>query len=150
MICKVKLFESYPFQKIIHIIDTGGAVISDDRVGEDLFDVKAEYTPTEIRTANVEGMRHRNDVKSQCLNRLTAAQKIWGIPYQVYYMSCNPDPALHAKQNALDEEKEKDALACARQYRQGMHSLERCTNLGFCLRNRDDSETGSSADGLDA
>jgi hypothetical protein len=163
------------FQEIIHIIDTDGAFISDDRVVEDPFAVKAVYTPTEIRTANVEGMRHRNDVKSQCLNRLSAAQKIWGIPYQVYYMSCNLEHVLYAKQNASDEEKEKDALTFARQYRQdvkgfvrfitesdfsvatnyveswnyirqGVHSLERCTNPGFCLRNENDSETGTFAD----
>ena len=150
------------FQEIIHITDTDGAYIPDENVVMDPLATKAEYTLTEIRTANVEGMQHRNAIKSQCLNRLSSTQKIWGIPYQAYYMSCNLDHVLHNIQNPSDEEKEKNALAFARRYRQdvggfirlikgsdfsvtssyieswnyikqGLHSLERHTNLGLCL-----------------
>lgn len=150
------------FQEIIHITDTDGAYIPDESVVEDPSAIKAQYTLTEIRTANVEGMLIRNALKSQCLNRLSGTQKIWGIPYQVYYMSCNLDHVLYNKQNSSDEEKEKDALAFAKRYRQDVegfvkfiaesdfsvssnyveswnyikqdvHSLERHTNLGLCL-----------------
>lgn len=150
------------FQEIIHITDTDGAYIPDENVVEDRLAVKAEYTLTEIRTANATGMQYRNAIKSECLNRLSSAQKIWGIPYQIYYMSCNLDHVLHNKQNPTDEEKEKNALAFAKRYRknvdgfvkfikesdfavtsnyveswgyikQGLHSLERHTNLGLCL-----------------
>lgn len=77
-------------------------------------------------------------------------------------MSCNLDHVLYNKQNSSDEEKEKDALAFAKRYRQDVegfvkfiaesdfsvssnyveswnyikqdvHSLERHTNLGLCL-----------------
>ena len=70
------------FQEIIHLTDTDGAFIPDESVVEDPSATKAQYTLTEIRTANVEGILIRNALKSQCLNRLSGAQKIWGIPYQ--------------------------------------------------------------------
>ena len=162
------------FQKIIHITDTDGAYIPDERVVEDPSATKAEYTLTEIHTASVEGMLNRNAIKSQCLNRLSSTQKIWGIPYQTYYMSCNLDHVLHDKQNSSDEEKEKDALAFAKRYRQdvdgfvkfitesdfsvtsnyidswnyikeGIRSLERHTNLGLCLTAAAETESKNDA-----
>ena len=162
------------FQEIIHITDTDGAYIPDEGVVEDASAEKPEYTLTEIRTANVKGIQHRNAVKSQCLNKLSGAQKIWGIPYQVYYMSCNLDHVLHDKQNSSDEEKEKDALAFVKQYRQdvggfikfmtesdfsvtsnyiaswnyirqGFHSLERHTNFGLCLTSENEVDRANDA-----
>lgn len=150
------------FQEIIHIVDTDGAYIPNECVVEDPSAEKAVYTLTEIRTSNVEGMLHRNVIKSRCLNRLSGIPKIWGVPYQAYYMSCNMDHVLHNKQNSSDEEKEKDALMFAKRYKQDIegfikfiaesdfsvrsnyveswnyikqerHSLERHTNLGLCL-----------------
>ncbi len=86
----------------------------------------------------------------------------WGIPYQVYYMSCNLDHVLYNKQNSSNEEKEHDAIQFVKKYRndldgfiayiskscfsvqsnyidswnyikQNLHSLERHTNLGLCF-----------------
>ena len=94
---------------------------------------------------------------------LSTTQTIWNIPYQLYYMSCNLDHVLHNKQNSSDEEKEKDAVAFVRRYRQDtdgfvkflaesdfsvtsdyvdswnyikqeLNSLERHTNFGICLK----------------
>lgn len=77
-------------------------------------------------------------------------------------MSCNLDHVLYGKLNSTDEEKERDAYAFARKYkddidgflsfisdsdfsrtdgyreswefiRQDFHSLERFTNLGLCF-----------------
>ena len=88
---------------------------------------------------------------------------IWGLPYQVYYMSCNLDHVLHNKRNSTDEEKEKDAYIFAKKYKddkngfmafisesefsvigeyrkswkyieEGLHSIERHTNLGICFQ----------------
>lgn len=151
------------FQEIIHIADTDGAYIQDENIVVNLNAVKSIYTLTEIQTANVTGIQHRNNIKSQCLNRLSSTQKIWQIPYRVYYMSCNLDHVLHNKPNSSDDEKEKDAFSFAIKYRhdidgfikyisesdfsvvtgyveswnfikQGLHSLERHTNLGLCLK----------------
>ncbi len=151
------------FQEIIHITDTDGVYIPKENVVEDPLAQKTKYSLTEIRTSKVEGIRQRNLIKSQCLDKLSSTREIWGIPYQAYYMSCNLDHVLHNKQNSSDEEKGKDALAFAKQYRQdvdgfikfiaesdfsvtsnyvdswkyikqGVHSLERHTNFGICLK----------------
>ena len=42
---------------------------------------------------------------------------MWGVPYRVYYMSCNLDHVLYNKRNSTDEEKENDAYAFAKQYK---------------------------------
>ncbi len=89
-------------------------------------------------------------------------------------MSCNLDHVLHDKQNSSDEEKEKNALAFAKRYRQdvdgfikfiaesdfsvtsnyveswnyikqGVHSLERHTNLGLCLTSATEVDAESDA-----
>lgn len=151
------------FQEIIHIVDTDGTFIPDAYIKEDLTVTKTVYSLTEIRTNNYNGIKTRNEVKSQCLERLSKTQKLWGVPYQVYYMSCNLEHVLYDKQNSTDDGKEYDAVAFAKKYkedlegfarfisesdfsvmsgyvdswsyiRQGLHSLERHTNLGLCLR----------------
>ena len=152
------------FQEIIHITDTDGTYIPDEGIVEDLSAAKPIYTLNEIRTCNVNGIKNRNQIKGQCLTRLSTTQKIWDIPYHIYYMSCNLDHVLHNKQNSSDSEKERDAISFAIRYRQnvsgfiqfisvsdfsvntnyvdswkyikqGFHSLERHTNFGICLRN---------------
>lgn len=152
------------FQEIIHIVDMDGAFIPDNCVIEDLSATKPVYSLTTIHTANVKGLQHRNEIKRQCLSRLSMATEVWGVPYQTYYMSCNLDHVLHNKQNSTDDEKERDALRFAKKYRndlegfiryisksdfsivtsyvdswsfikQDLHSLERYTNLGICLGN---------------
>ena len=153
---------SLHFQRIIHIVDMDGAYIPDQSIVEDISAEKPIYSLTEIRTANVNGIKQRNDTKRLCLNRLSIASESWGIPYQVYYMSCNLDHVLYNKQNSSNEEKEHDAIQFVKKYRndldgfiayiskscfsvqsnyidswnyikQNLHSLERHTNLGLCF-----------------
>lgn len=150
------------FQEIIHITDTDGAYIPDESVVYDPSAKKVKYSLSEIHTSNVEGIQKRNSIKRQCLDKLSSTRKIWGIPYQVYYMSCNLDHVLHDKQNSSNNEKENAAKAFARRYsqdvdefvrlisesdfsvtmgyldswffiKQGVRSLERHTNFGICL-----------------
>ena len=88
--------------------------------------------------------------------------KYGGVPYRVYYMSCNLDHVLYDKRNSTDEEKEDDAYAFAKKYKNNVgafmdfmcesdfsvkgdfkdswefiekdvHSIERYTNLSICL-----------------
>ena len=88
---------------------------------------------------------------------------MWGsIPYRAYYRSSNLDHVLYGKLNSSDEEKENDAYAFAKKYKDDIdgflkdisdsdfsrmegykeswafikkecHSLERHTNLGLCF-----------------
>jgi len=151
------------FQEIVHIVDTDGAFIPDVNVCEDVSRNEPNYTPTKILTRNVDKIRERNKRKSQSLNKMILSEAIWGVPYQVYYMSCNLDHVLYDKQNSSDADKEKDSLAFAQKYRrdvdsfvhlicdsdfsvsgeyketwnyirEGLHSLERHTNFGICLK----------------
>ncbi len=167
-------FEPGDFSRIIHITDMDGAFIPDDAVVEDTAAVRPLYSATEIRTQRKSGIEKRNQRKRECLNRLFSTSRIWGVPYQIYYMSCNLDHALYGKLNSTDDEKEADAFAFAKKYRddipgfmeyisesdfsvtgsypqswqyirEGMHSLERHTNFGLCFR----EETVDSEDKTD-
>lgn len=158
-----RTFKSGDFSQIIHITDTDGAFISGDAVVEDIAAVKPLYSITEIRTQRKSEIENRNLRKRECLNRLSSTSRIWGIPYQIYYMSCNLDHALYGKLNSTDDEKEDDAFTFAQRYkddipgfmkyisesdfsvsgsylqswqyiREGLHSLERHTNFGFCFQ----------------
>ena len=154
--------KSAHFQEIIHLVDMDGAYIPNRAV---VFDESAHhprYSPTEIRTANKDGIEQRNLRKSANLDRLCSVRLVWNVPYQMYYMSCNLDHVLYNKLNSSDKEKENDAHAFARKYkdntpgflefisesdfsvtegylesweyiRQDLHSLERHTNLGLCF-----------------
>lgn len=156
-------FTKKDFQQIIHLIDTDGAYIPDEHVLDDSTAQKPIYSETEIRTTNRAGILKRNAAKSLAMDKLVGRKTIWGVPYQAYYMSSNLDHALYGKQNSSDEEKEADAYAFAKRYkddisaflrflcasdfsvgssyveswkfiRQNLHSLQRHTNLGICFR----------------
>lgn len=158
-----RTFKPGDFSRIIHITDMDGVFIPDDAVVEDAAAVDPFYSVTEIRTQRKSGIENRNRRKRECLNRLSSVSRIWGIPYQIYYMSCNLDHALYGKLNSTDDEKEDDAFAFAKKYRddipgfmkyisesdfsvirsypqswqyirEGLHSLERNTNLGLCFQ----------------
>lgn len=147
------------FQEIIHLVDMDGAYIPDAAIVEDPSAKHPVYSVTEIHTANKSSIAQRNLQKRSNLDKLLQTKAIWNIPYSVYYMSCNLDHALYGKLNSNNEEKESDAHAFAKQYRnnapgflkyisesdfsvidgykeswayikQDLHSLERHTNLG--------------------
>lgn len=102
------------------------------------------------------------------LNKISSTRTLSGIPYQVYFMSCNLDHVLYDKLNSTDEEKEKDALCFAKKYRSNIpefvtfisnssftvkgsyldswafikeekRSLERFTNLRVCIERAQES-----------
>ena len=87
-----------------------GAFIPNDAIVEDAAAVDPFYSVTEIRTQKKSGIENRNRRKRECLNRLSSASRIWGIPYQIYYMSCNLDHALYGKLNSTDDEKKTTLL----------------------------------------
>lgn len=158
------------FQEIIHLVDTDGAYVPDEAVIEDLDAVDPVYSTTEIRTKNKAGIETRNMRKRGNLDRLVATNAVWSIPYKVYYMSCNLDHVLYNKLNSTDEEKETDAHAFAKQYkddlpgflafvsgsefsvvngykeswsfiRDSVHSLERHTNFGLSFLKEQKTDT---------
>ena len=156
-------YKQADFKEIIHIVDMDGVYAPDSAVIEDAEAIKPVYSVTEIRTANPEGIISRNVKKRENIDRLKSTGQIWKLPYGIYYMSCNLDHALYGKLNSTDEEKEEDAYQFAKKYRndilgflkyikesdfavgpdykeswdyitEGLHSLERHTNLGMCFK----------------
>lgn len=162
-----RMFKSEDFCQIIHITDMDGAFIPDDAVVEELAATKPIYSVAEIRTQRKKEIENRNRRKRENLSRLSSTSKIWNIPYQIYYMSCNLDHVLYGKQNSTDEEKENDSYAFAKRYkedipgfikfisesdfsvmdgypqswqyiREELHSLERHSNFGLCFKTETD------------
>ena len=133
-------------------------VIVEDQRAEKPF-----YTSEAIYTASPSRIAERNRRKKETVDRICTLHKVWGkIPYHVYYMSLHLDHVLYDKQNSTDEEKERDAYLFAKYYKdrlgdflefishsdfsvagdykaswdyikEGLHSLERHTNLGICF-----------------
>lgn len=110
-------FEKLHFKEIIHIVDTDGTFIPNASVTEDPSAVKPIYSLNEIRTKNKSGIEERNRLKSRNISKLCSRKEIWGVPYHVYYMSCNLDHVLYDKLNSCDEDKEADAFHFAKFYK---------------------------------
>ena len=110
-------YKKLHFKEIIHIVDTDGTFIPDSNVTEDPSAENPIYSLSEIRTKNKSGIEDRNRRKSSNIRKLCSKKEIWGVPYQVYYMSCNLDHVLYDKLNSSDEDKEADAFQFAKAYR---------------------------------
>lgn len=156
-------FSQDHFQEVIHLVDMDGAYIPDASITNKPDADKPIYSLTGIQTARPKQLILRNQHKRNKLNRISTLKKVWvSIPYQAYYMSCNLDHVLYGKLNSTDEDKENDAYAFAKRYKDDIdgfltfisdsdfsrsegykaswefikedhHSLERYTNLGLCF-----------------
>jgi hypothetical protein len=151
------------FKEIIHIMDTDGTYIPNNKIIFDELAIKLLYSTTEIRTCNKEMTENRNRQKSNNMNKLCSRENIGGISYSAYYMSCNLDHVLYNKMNSSKDEKTSDSNSFRDEYdgrtsefvkfisesefsvvgdyykswefiKQGLHSLERHTNLGICFQ----------------
>ena len=156
-------YKASDFRQIIHIVDTDATYLTEEKILEDQKCEELSYQDDGIHTNDVRKVLSRNKQKSENLSRLRSCGNIWGVPYRVYYMSCNLDHVLYNKRNSSDEEKEQDAYAFAKTYKNNvvafmdfmckssfsvighfkeswefiegdMHSIERYTNLPICLK----------------
>lgn len=171
---KSQHYKASDFKQIIHIVDTDAVYIPDSNIVEDVALVEVIYEDDGIHTANVEAIKDRNKTKRDNLYRLRTQGAVWGIPYRVYYMSCNLDHVFHNKRNSTDDEKENDAYAFAKKYKgdkagfvkfimessfsvmgnfkeswefieKDKNSIERYTNLCICVKEEIDiALTGES------
>lgn len=160
---KSQHYKSRDFKQIIHITDTDGAFIPEEKIIIDSSNEKVVYESNGIHTLDKQGIIERNKQKSANLIRLKGIDQVWNIPYRIYYMSCNLDHVLYNKRNSSDEEKEEDAYSFAGKYKndvngfidymtnsdfstdcnyeeswkyieEEMNSLERNTNLNICIK----------------
>ena len=105
------------FEEIIHLVDTDGAYISDRHAVSENSEKTRKKGGKEnfyydvaqgvIRAQNKQHIIDRNENKRDILDRLVECRAIHGVPYRVYYMSCNLDHVLHDKPNATDHDKER-------------------------------------------
>lgn len=91
--------------KVIHLIDTDGAFITEDKVIHGgSKDIK--YWEDRIESLDPKQTAERNERKSQVLRRLCSVDKVGTIPYCVYYFSRNLEHVLHNdNRNLTIEEK---------------------------------------------
>ena len=156
-------FRRTDFLRIIHITDTDGVYVADDKVFLDPGRDKVRYEPDGIYTKSPSDIARRNECKRRNLLVLRSCGTIQTIPYRIYYMSCNLDHVLFDSRNLSDDEKENLSYAFAEQYRsdtdgfvrficesefsvngdyreswkyieENGNSLQRHTNFSICLR----------------
>lgn len=91
---------------IIHIVDTDGVYIPEIDIKE--ADVeKAQYYEDHIDVKNVKAIVNRNRRKGAILYKLRKTGKINGIPYRIYFNSCNLEHVLYDElKDFIDEEKQ--------------------------------------------
>ncbi|MGI6315613.1 MAG: hypothetical protein ACOX17_02905 [Christensenellales bacterium] len=144
---------------VIHILDTDGAFIPPERVVYNRK-VKTVYYIDRIETAFTDSTRLRNHAKREAADRLSGMDQINGIPYTLRFFSRNREHVLHNKAgNISGKEKRRLAAEFDARYgdhplafldfllspevavpcgdesswpfiMEGVHSLERYTNLG--------------------
>lgn len=80
-------------QEIVQIVDLDGVFIPYENIirGEDN---SFSYTDETIITSNVDGAYGRNKKKADILEKLVDIDQVGGVPYSVYYVSCNMDHVL--------------------------------------------------------
>lgn len=100
-------YKKEDFIKIIHITDTDGVYIPEADVRE--ADVKeVQYYEDHLEAKNVQKIIERNKHKGDILYKLRKTAKIDGIPYRIYFNSCNLEHVLYGQlKDYSDEEKQK-------------------------------------------
>ena len=96
-------------QEVVQIVDLDGVFIDrHDRIIEGT-NSHIKYEDDCIITNDVDWIRRRNRIKGENLQKLIQAKNAGGIPYSIYYVSCNMDHVLFNNRNAVQFE--KDAAA---------------------------------------
>ena len=98
-------FQKSDIQKVIHLVDTDGVFIPDDRIiyhkGKDI-----QYYDDRVEAPFPQRVLDRNQRKSQILSRLSETGKVGTLPYRVYYFSRNLEHVFHNRTgNLTDAEK---------------------------------------------
>ena len=94
------------FIKVIHIVDMDGVYIPDrDIVEADVEEIQYYEDHIEAKGANITA--ERNKRKGDILYKLRKTGKVNGIPYRIYFNSCNLEHVLYGElRDYSDEEKQ--------------------------------------------
>lgn len=110
-----RIIKKDDIERIVHIVDTDGVFVPDEKLYFDPEATSIRYEHTGIYTQDVEMVKRRNDEKRRVIRKLLNTKSIkkteYGrsteIPYQIYYFSCNLEHVLHNQRNAVVEDKMK-------------------------------------------
>ena len=111
-----KGFNKSDILKIIHLVDTDGCYIPDNKIIEDVSQSHFIYADENIIVNSRANCKSRNHGKAKILDYLITLKKIWNIDYNFYYMSTNLDHVLHNDPNILDSKKIEQASAFKEKY----------------------------------
>lgn len=120
--------------KVVQIIDTDGAFIPASLVKQSESG-KTEYFESYIAAKNKDRLIRRNLSKRRIVHQLAHAERIAGLPYEIYYFSRNLEHVLHNINGELsDEEKEELAFETADQYSEHPEQfLQFLYDSSFCV-----------------
>lgn len=109
-------YKTSDFLKIIHITDTDGVFISDDKVTKAKVPEITYYEDCVV-APSVSSTLERNHRKADILFKLRNTGKVKKIPYRIYFNSCNLEHVLFNElKDFSDEEKEEMSDAFADRY----------------------------------
>jgi hypothetical protein len=103
------------FCEIVHLVDMDGAYIPDDHVvlktaSTPIDPSKPEklyYGDDKVFVREIANIQERNHQKALLLNKMICMPTVWGggVPYSVYYFSCNLDHVMHNERNLFECDK---------------------------------------------
>ena len=103
-------YKKSDISEIIQLVDMDGTYIPDDHVVFDQRKLEGKshiyYTEEEILTDQVERIIQRNKQKSVVLDKYIETKRVYGgIPYRIFFFSCNLEHVLYNVQNLPDKNK---------------------------------------------
>ncbi len=108
--------EKKHIEKIIFLSDTDGCYIDDSCIYLSEKDTSFRYEDDGIYTSRPDDAINRNQRKSRNLNMIHSTSKVFTLPIETYYFSCNLDHVLHNKRNLEQSRKEDYAFYFALKY----------------------------------
>lgn len=112
-------------EKIIFLSDCDGCYIEHSNIYQSENDTTFRYEDDGIYTNRREEAIKRNERKSRNLNMIHSTSKVYALPIETYYFSCNLDHVLHNQRNLKQCLKEKFAFTFADNYENKEDELTR-------------------------
>lgn len=131
------VYQSSDILEIVHLIDTDGVFVDDSAVRQHSATSGRGtiYAENCIYTDNTANICARNAQKRAILNLLINTSSAYkGIPYKVYFFSCNLDHVLHNSCNLSNEDKVTKAEEFRAQYANNLNGfIEFIQNPDFAV-----------------
>ncbi len=100
-------YQTEHFIKIIHLTDADGVYVDKDCVK--YAEVEGiQYYTNRMETAKVRDTIARNERKADVLFKLRRTGKVQGIPYKIYYNSCNLEHVLYNELKDFTDDEKQD------------------------------------------